>query len=425
MTRSKIISAIDVGSTKIAVLIGQKNEESSKINIIGAASIPSLGIRKGQIVDIEQASETIIKAVEAAERMAGLSVAKILVSVGGAHIASQNSHGVVAVAEPEGEIVDEDIKRAIEAARAISLPSSREILHVIPRTFTVDSQQGVADPVGMSGVRLEVETHIITGSTTAIKNLTKCIAEVGATVDSLVYEGIASSEAVLTQTEKELGVILLDIGGGTTSIVVLVENAPAYTAVLPIGARNVTNDLAIGLRLSLDGAEKLKIALSKERQAEETEKPNEDEIDLAKIGIYEETKKVSRKTLIEGIIRPRLNEIFDMVAAEIQKSGFAGLTPSGVVLTGGGALTIGAAESCRRCLSLPVRIGVPDEVSGLIDDILSPAFSAAIGLLFFGFKTKTEKESGFALTRLSSMAHKVPIRGLVGRVGSFIRSFLP
>lgn len=427
MNRSKIVSAIDVGSTKVAVLIGQQSEESSKINIIGASSLPSLGIRKGQIVDIEEASDTIIKAVEAAERMAGLSVSKILVSVGGAHISSQNSHGVVAVAEPEGEIIADDVRRAIEAARAISLPSSREILHVIPRTFTVDSQQGVADPVGMSGVRLEVETHIITASTTAIKNLTKCIAEVGANIDSLVYGGIASAEAVLTQTEKELGVILLDIGGGTTSIVVLIENAPAYTAVLPIGARNVTNDLAIGLRLSLDGAEKLKLALSEKKQARDLgkEEKEEDEVDLAKMGIYEETKKVSQKTLVEGIIRPRLNEIFGMVAEEIQKSGFAGLTPSGVVLTGGGALTVGAADSCRRCLSLPVRIGVPGDISGLVDDILNPAFSSSIGLLFFGFKGKPEKGSNVTLPKFRSVGHKIPIKGVIGKVGSFIRSFLP
>ncbi|PJB50696.1 MAG: cell division protein FtsA [Candidatus Brennerbacteria bacterium CG_4_9_14_3_um_filter_43_9] len=428
MTRNKVLAAIDVGSSKIAVLIGQQNENNERINVLGASSVPSLGIRKGQIVNIEEASEVIIKAVEAAERMAGLSIGRILVSVGGAHISSQNSHGVVAVANPEGEIVHEDIKRAIEAARAISLPSSREILHVIPRTYTVDSQQGVADPIGMSGVRLEVDTHIITGSTTAVKNLSKCIAEVGADIGDLVFSGIASAGAVLTETEKELGVILLDIGGGTTSIIVFVENAPSYTAVLPIGSKNVTNDLAIGLRLSLDGAEKLKIALSEKHEeilAERGGNEKGDEIDLAKLGVFEETKTVSQKTLVEGIIRPRLNEIFNMVAVEIQKSGFAGLTPSGVVLTGGGALTVGASESCRRNLSLPVRVGIPGEISGLVDDILNPAFSVAIGLLFHGFKSGGEKSAGVFLPRFGGISHKIPLKGLFGKICSFVRSFLP
>jgi len=428
MTRSKVLAAIDVGSSKVAVLIGQQNEGNERINVLGASSVPSLGIRKGQIVNIEEASEVIIKAVEAAERMAGLSVGKILVSVGGAHIASQNSHGVVAIANPEGEIVHEDIKRAIEAARAISLPSSREVLHVIPRTYTVDSQQGVADPIGMSGVRLEVETHIITSSTTAVKNLSKCIAEVGADIGGLVFSGIASAQAVLTETEKELGVILLDIGGGTTSMIVFIENAPSYTSVLPIGAKNVTNDLAIGLRLSLDGAEKLKVALSEKKEeilAEKSENQKVDEIDLAKLGIFEETKTISQKTLVEGIIRPRLNEIFGMVAVEIQKSGFAGFTPSGVVLTGGGALTVGATESCRSSLSLPVRVGIPSEISGLVDDILNPAFSVAIGLLFYGFKGTGEKFSGVFLPKFGEVSRKISVKGLLGKVGSFVRSFLP
>jgi len=427
MNKTRILSSIDVGSSKVAVLIGQQSEASGKINILGASSLPSVGIRKSQIVNIEEASDCIIKTVEAAERMAGLAVGKILVSVGGIHISSQNSHGVVAVANPEGEIVSDDVRRAIEAARAISLPSSREILHVIPRTFTVDSQQGVADPIGMSGVRLEVETHIITGSTTALKNLSKCVAEIGADIGDLVFSGIASATAVLTETEKELGVVLLDIGGGTTSLVIFLENAPCYSAVLPVGAKNVTNDLAIGLRLSLDGAEKLKIALSekKEEIMKKDEKGAADEIDLAQLGIFEETKQVSRKTLVEGIIKPRLNEIFSLVAAEIQKSGFAGLTPSGVVLTGGGALTQGAVEACRRNLSLPVRIGIPNGVSGLVDDILNPAFAASIGLLQYGFKGGEERSERIFLPKFGDFSQKIPIKGLFGKISSFIKSFLP
>ncbi len=432
MTRNKIVAAIDVGSAKIATLIGQISEGGEKINVVGASSVPSLGVRKGQIVNIEEAAEAIVKSVEAAERMAGFSLSKVFVSVGGAHIASQNSHGIVAVAEPQGEIVPEDVRRVIEAARAISLPSSREILHVIPRTYTVDSQEGVADPVGMSGVRLEVETHIITGSTTAIKNLAKCVAEVGANIEAMVFSGIASAETVLTETERELGVVLVDIGGGTTSVIVFMEGAPAYTAVLPIGARNVTNDLAIGLRLSLEGAEKLKVSLSRKPKAkpapaesDKTAEGEEDELDLAKLGIFEETKKVSRKTIIEGIIKPRLNEVFGMVASEIQRSGFTGLTPSGIVLAGGGAMTVGASETCRKCLSLPVRIGIPDNISGLVDEIMDPSFAAAVGLLFYGSKNTESQGAASSLPRFGEIGRKIPIKGLAGKFGNFVKSFLP
>lgn len=426
MSRNKVIAALDVGSCKISTLIGQVNDGGDKINVVGASSIPSLGVRKGQIVNIEESSDTIVKSVEAAERMAGFSISKILVSVGGAHLSSQNSHGVVAVAEPEGEIVKEDVKRVIEAARAISLPSSREILHVIPRTYSVDSQEGVADPVGMSGVRLEVETHIITASTTAIKNLAKCVSEVGASIESMVFSGISSAEAVLTGTEKELGVVLVDIGGGTTSIIIFIEGAPAYTIVLPIGAKNVTNDLAIGLRLSLEGAEKLKVALSdKVNQKSSAEEDNQDEIDLSSLGIYEEAKKISKKTIVEGIIKPRLNEIFGMVGEEIRRSDFAGLTPSGIVLTGGGALTVGAADACKRSLSLPVRVGIPDKVSGLVDDILNPSFAAGIGLLIYGSKNVDLPARNFSLLNLRSATGKMPIKDLIEKIGNFVKSFLP
>lgn len=431
MSKGKTFGAIDVGSSKISTLIGQLNDGSDKINVVGASSVPSLGIRKGQIVNIEEAADAIIKSVESAERMAGFSLQKTLVSVGGAHISSQNSHGVVAVARPEEEISSEDVRRVIEAARAVSIPSSREIVHVIPRTYTVDSQEGVADPAGMSGIRLEVETHIITGSSTAIKNLIKCVSEVGADIESTVFAGISSAEAVLTDTDKELGVVLVDIGGGTTSIVIFIEGSPSYTAVLPIGAKNVTNDLAIGLRLSLDGAEKLKIALGDNKKTvdkppeQEVSLEDKDEVDLAKLGIYEETKKVSRKTIVEGIIKPRLNEIFSMVAGEIQKSGFAGLTPSGIVLTGGGALTIGASETCRKCLALPVRVGIPDKVSGLIDDITDPSFASAIGLLLYGMKTEGFSSKSVSFPSFGRLARKIPVKGVAGKIVSFFKSFLP
>lgn len=425
----RIIAGIDVGSSKFATIIGKISPEKEGISIIGAASVPSVGVRKGQIVNIEEATEGIIASVEAAERMAGYGLSRVLVSVGGAHIASQNSRGVVAVAEPEGEINSEDVRRVLEAARAVSLPSSREIVHCLPRFFIVDSQDGIKDPVGMTGVRLEVETHIVTGSTTAMRNLAKCVSEVGTEIDCLVFGGIAAGLSVLTETEKELGVVLVDIGGGTTEIVVFIEGAPAYTSVLPIGAKNVTNDLAIGLRLSLESAEKLKLALSQEPKKivkpENEEEKIVDEINLESLGIYEETRTISRKTLTEGIIKPRLNEIFNMVGMEIKKSGFGGMTPSGIVLTGGGAQTAGIIEAAKRTLSMPVRIGVPDGVTGLVDDILNPAFATSVGLVLYGSKKEEQGAGKMSFSQIGRIVQKVPMRGSAQKLVEFIKSFLP
>lgn len=431
---ARVIAGIDVGSSKIATIIAQHNPAEEKIYIIGASSIPSLGVRKSQIVNIEEATGAIVSSVEAAERMAGYTLSKTFIGLGGAHVASQNSKGVVAVAEPEGEITQDDVRRVIEAARAVSLPSSREIVHCLPRFFTVDSQDGVKDPLGMTGVRLEVETHIITGASTALRNVAKCVSEVGANIEGLVFTGIAAAAGVLSETERELGVILVDIGGGTTSLVIFVEGAPAYSSVLPIGAKNVTNDLAIGLRLSLESAEKLKIALSEEpkkiirpeeEKEEEKEEKEKDQIDLALLGIYEDTKTVSKKTLVEGIVKPRLNEIFTMVGLEIKKSGFGGMTPSGIVVCGGGAQTVGILESAKRTLSMPVRVGVPTGVSGLVDDVLTPAYAASLGLIIYGTQFAETGGEGFSLPKIGKLAQRIPVRGLAQKTIDFVKSFLP
>lgn len=425
MTRQKIIAGIDVGSSKIATLIAASNDDQP-LKVIGVASAPSKGIRKGQIVDIEEASESILQSIEAAERMAGYDLNRAFVSIGGAHIQSLNSKGVVAVAEPEGEIVSEDVDRVVEAARAVSLPSSKEILHVLPRYYIVDGQEGVRDPVGMSGIRLEVETHLIVGATTAIKNLTKCIAEMGVTIEAIVAGGLASAESVLSETEKELGVVLVDIGGGTTSVLIYVEGAPFYASVLPIGAKNVTNDLAIGLRLSsLEAAEKIKTALSAEKKvptlpakSAAAAKDKTDELNLARLGVAGEKRTVSKKTLVEGIIKPRLNEIMAMVAAAIKESGAAGLTPSGVVITGGGAQTVGLEKAARQSLVMPVRLAKPQGLTGLIDDIQSPAFASVTGLVLYGSRLSPQARGGLSLPKL-------PLKGTAGKLINLIRSFLP
>jgi cell division protein FtsA len=431
MQKGKMVAAIDVGTDKITTVIASESLEHKKINVMGVAATPSKGIRKGQIVDIEEATEAITESVEAAERMAGYSITQAVVSIGGAHITSQNSKGVVAVAEPEGEITDEDVDRVIEAARAVSLPSAREIIHVIPRNFTVDSQDGIKDPVGMSGVRLEAEAHLITGSSTAMRNLTKCINEIGADVVSMIFSGLAGAESVLTETEKELGVVLVDIGAGTTSIVVYVEGNLSYSSVLPIGARNITNDLAIGMRISSESAEKIKRFLSKSKASEksdEKDKKNkkDDEIDLTKLDLKEELKTSSKKTLVEGIIKPRLHEIFTMVGIELKKSGTAGQTPAGLVITGGGAETIGISAAAKRVLSMPTRIGVPKGLSGLIEEIQAPAYAVPSGLVLYAAKKLPVTKVGvFGLARLTGVVKHLPGKALATKITDFVKSFLP
>ena len=432
MARSRVIAGIDIGTAKTCTVIAAVSDED-KINVIGVASAESHGLRKSQIVDIEDAIEAITESVEAAERMAGYSINSAFVWIGGMHIASQNSKGVVAVSEPEGEINTGDVARVIEAARAISLPSAREILHVIPRDFIVDSQEGIKDPIGMTGVRLEAEAHLITGATTAMRNLTKCVGEIGINVQGLVFSGLASAEAVLSETERELGVILIDLGGGSTSIAIFVEGSLAHSAVIPIGARNITNDLAIGMRVSLDSAEKIKLNLSSEKpepvspdtETTNTNQKTVDEIDLTQLGIKEEINSASRKTLVDGIIRPRLNEIFTMVGMELKKSGFGGQTPAGVVLTGGGALTVDILTACKRTLAMPVRLGIPKGLSGLVDEIRNPSYAAATGLILYGYKNEGATKVRSSGGALGKMMDKIPVKGAVNKAIDFVKSFLP
>lgn len=422
MTKSRIIAGIELGSTKIATLISQVVVDpitmESSINIMGAATSTSRGIKKGQIVDIEEAVEAIISSVEAAERMAGYNLESAYIALGGAHIHSQNSHGVVAISEPNGEINQNDVDRAIEAASAVSMPTSREIVHVLPREYIVDGEAGVRDPVGMSGVRLEVDTHIVTAGSSAIKNVKKAVNEVGVQIDDLVFTGIASAEATLSPTEKELGCVLIDIGGGTTSIAAYTDGALSYSGVIPVGAKNVTNDLAIGLRVSLETAEKIKLALSSKKRKEES-----DEMNLVELGVTEVTK-ISKKTLLEGIIRPRLNEIFTMVRMELEREGLANRIPSGAVITGGGAETAGVVESAKRMLSLPVRVGIPRGVGGLVDDVLNPAFSTCVGLLIYGAKDMPASNEN-----ISRFTKKIKLpsgaTGIFGKIISSVKDLLP
>jgi len=435
MSRTKIISAVDIGSTKITTLVSQYFAEEDQINVIGISSAKARGIRRGQIIDIEEATESVTRSVEGAERMAGLSIREAIIGVTTPHITSLNSSGVVAVADPKGEITRKDVERVIEAARAISLPGTSEIIHVIPRHFTVDGQEGILDPAGMTGIRLEIETNIIIASLPAMKNLTRCLTDVGLNLSGLIYAGLATGEAILTETEKELGVILIDIGGGVTSLTIYTESFPCFVRVLPVGADNVTNDLAIGLRLSLENAEKLKFFLGRgeeEKKKEKVRKKSEkkadeikNEFSLKKAGIIqEEEKKVSRMATVNGIIKPRLDEIFSLLKEEIRESGFGGTTPAGVVLTGGGAHLVGIKRSCQETLALPVRVGLPKPVSGLVDEIADPIYASSIGLINYAIKTSqgtVGKKEWFGISRLKQISPG----GFLKKIVETIKPLLP
>ncbi|MBA3723266.1 MAG: cell division protein FtsA [Candidatus Levybacteria bacterium] len=427
MNEGKILVAIDVGTYKIVTVISKVIE--NVVNVLGVSEVKSQGIRKGQVVDIDEAVHAINASLEAAERMAGYSASHVMVSLGGSQIDCQNSRGVVAVATPNGEISESDLQRVIDAAKAISIPSTRDIIHVLPRNYIVDGQEGIKDPVGMSGTRLEVDTHIVTANSVSLRNLEKAFSEVGVDIDSFAFSGYASSLSVLSDTEKELGVVLVDIGAGTTDISIYTEGSVAYSSVLAIGARHVTNDLAIGLRISLESAEKIKLFFSqnynkKLTRTEDGEaaapKPS-DEVDLTPLNLSEEIRKVSQKTLVDGIIRPRLNEICTMIGIEIKKSGFAAQTPAGIVFTGGGALTVGLREAARRTLAMPVRIGMPTDVKGIIDEVQHPAFSTAIGLIRYGMgNAPARSTSRFSMPSGGGGANKV-----IKKIINLIKSFIP
>ncbi len=398
MSKESIITAIDVGTDKVISLIATYGDDTGQLRVVGVSAVSSKGVRKSVIVDLEAVLHSIEKSLNAAERMAGFSVNSAYVSVSGTHIRSRNSKGVVAVAEPDQEITANDVARVIEAARAVSIPSEREIIHVIPRYFKVDSQEGIRDPVGMTGVRLESEAHIVTGMSTSLKNLQKCINDLGVTVDGFVFSGLAASEVTLSDTERELGVVIADIGAGTTSYCVFVDGALEYSGVLPVGARHISKDIAVGCRISLDSAEKLKTFLSEDgldklkpksgesKREFSKRKKQADKIDLQKLGIEEKVDNLSRSTLVKGIMMPRMEEIIEMLGQELEEKELLNDIPAGLILTGGGAQTIGLVEVAKNILRLPARIGYPNRLAGLVGDIKTPSYATGVGLLVYGQK---------------------------------------
>jgi len=389
----RVITGLDIGTTKICAIIAEVADDNSNIDIIGIGISPSHGLRKGIVVDIDETSKAIKDAYKKAERMAGITIESAFVGIAGAHISSLNSHGVVAVTGEQKEIKETDIQRVMDAAKIIPLSAEEEMIHVLAREFIVDGCAGIKDPLGMSGIRLEVETHIITGSSTSIQNLVKSVLRAGLNVDDIVLEPLASSESVLTTDEKELGVALIDMGGGTTDLVVFQEGSICYTSVLPVGGNHVSNDIAVGLRTPISEAEKIKITYG----CALTDMVDKDEFIDVYTASGKKQKQVPLKNLCE-VIEPRVQEIFTLIKRELDRVGTRDLIPAGIVITGGASLLKGADQLATGIIDLPVRLGEPGYINGLSDVIDNPVyikkggkvpkaiFSTAVGLVEYGLR---------------------------------------
>jgi cell division protein FtsA len=380
MARERVIVGLDVGTTKICALIGEVDQDN-RLNIVGVGLAPSQGLRKGMVVNIDEAAAAIREALDKTERISGYKIGSALVGIAGSHVKSQNSRGIVAVSPNMHEIGQQDIDRAIDAARAQPVPHNREVLHVIPREYVVDGESGIHDPLGMSGNRLEVETHIVTGAVTSIHNLIKCVEKTGIEIDDLVLEPLASSESVLTVAERDLGVAMIDIGGGTTDLAIFSNGSIWHTAVIGIGGNHLTNDIAVGLRTPFEVAEEMK------KKYGSALADRIDAGDMIKIATFDNAsgEAVSRRFLCE-IVEARLREMFTMVLDEIRSAGYPGVLPAGVVLTGGSAQLLEIVDLAREVLQMPARVGGPARLTGLVDSINSPAFATSVGLLKWGLR---------------------------------------
>ncbi len=390
------MTGIDIGSTTIRVAVAQSTD-NEKPNFIGVADVPAEGISKGAITSIEDAVSSISTAIEKAERMTGQQIDRATIGINGTHIISQESHGVVAVARANSEINEDDVERVIEAAQAIATPPNYEILHIIPRTYSVDDQRGIKDPVGMTGIRLEVDAQIILGLASQIKNMTNCVYRTTVDIEDLVLGVLASAESVLTKRQKELGVALVNIGGATTSLMVFEEGDVLHTKVLPVGAGHITNDIAIGLRTSIDIAERLKVEYGTALPEEVGKK---EDITLDDVGGSVE-ESVSRKQIAE-IIEARLEEILKMVDKELQSIDRSGMLPAGIVLIGGGAKLPGVVDAAKRVFRLPSAIGYPLDLLTAIDKLNDPAFATASGLVYWaamGAQKGSQRRMDFSSTK--------------------------
>lgn len=435
----RIVTAIDVGSSKITTVIASVDEGEKRPTVIGVFTHASTGVKKGTIVNIEEATDSISESVTAAEKMAGITVSDVYVTINGEQITSINNKGVVAVAAGN-EITIDDTMRAIENAKTLSLPQNINPIHIIPREFVVDNQGGIKYPIGMTGMRLEVETHIITAPMSSWQNLVKCVQQLGLTVNDIVFTGWSSSLAVLTDTEKELGVAMLDIGSGTTSISIFQEGSIAHSSCVPLGGQSITSDIAIGLQVALEDAERIKINLDKIfstksvdprkdktpallRKKEEVSKSmkddSEDMVDISALGIQSKDK-ISKK-MLKQIIEARLDEIFDIVRENVSQAGYEVAMPAGIVITGGTSLLQDVTKVAEGKFGVPVRVGYPSGLTGMIEEISDPSYSAVQGLVKHAMDDEIELDSGVG----SGQGPLGNVGGALGKAFSWLRSLLP
>ena len=405
-----IVVGIDVGTTKVVTLIGEVLVDG-RVEVIGVGITPSRGLRKGIVVNVDEAVEAIGASVRKAEQQSGFKLVGAYVGIAGGHVASENSHGIVPVRRHDKVITQEDVNRVLDAARIINLPPDREIIHMIPRYFVVDGQEGVRNPVGMLGHRLEVEANIVTGALTSVHNLLRCVERVGVGVDALVLQGLAAGEAALTEAEKDLGVLLIDIGGGTTNAAVFVDGSISHALVLPVGGHHLTNDIAIGLRVPFNTAEEIKL-----RYGSALASAVDDEALLNGTARGDERGGKVSERMVSEILEARLAETFELVYSELRRAGYDTSLPAGVVLTGGTAQLRGIRELAAVVFPGAVRVGVPQGITGLVDSLGTPAYASAVGLLRWGSVQLEEPDAG---------AHGKLVGGALGALGHWLRGLLP
>jgi cell division protein FtsA len=393
--RNGLIVGLDIGTSKVCAIVGEMTEQG--VEVIGVGSHLSQGLRKGVVINIESTVESIKKAVDEAELMAGCEINSVFTGIAGGHIKGFNSHGIVAVKNKE--VSERDVERVIDAAKAVAIPMDREVLHILPQDYIIDEQDGIKEPLGMSGVRLEAKVHIVTGAVTSAQNIIKCCNRTGLNVADIVLEPLASAEAVLTSEEKELGVALVDMGGGTTDIALFHDGAVKHTAVLAIGGNHLTSDIAAGLRTPIGEAEKIKQRYGYARTNMVT---RDEKVEVPSVG-GRTPRTISRQILCE-IIEPRLDEIFQLIRREIAKSGYDGSLASGVVMTGGSTLLPGMVVMAEDVMGMPARLGLPVHVGGLVDVISSPIYATGVGLVLYGMK---RQEKNFFRIREDNIFGKV------------------
>jgi cell division protein FtsA len=382
-SEKNMIVGLDIGTSKVVAIVGEVSPQG-EIEIIGIGSHPSRGLKKGVVVNIESTVHSIQRAVEEAELMAGCQIHSVYAGIAGSHIRSLNSHGIVAIRDRE--VTPGDVERVIDAARAVAIPADQKILHILPQEFVIDEQDGIREPVGMCGVRLEAKVHMVTGAVSAAQNIIKCVRRCGLEVDDIILEQLASSYSVLTDDEKDLGVCLVDIGGGTTDLAVFTEGSIRHTAVIPIAGDQVTNDIAVALRTPTQYADEIKIkyacALTQLAASDES-------IEVPSVG-ERPSRRLARQTLAE-VVEPRYEELLTLVQAELRRSGFEDLIAAGIVLTGGSSKIEGLVELAEEVFHMPVRLGVPQTVVGLVDVVRNPIYATGVGLLLFGHQNRAQR----------------------------------